>query len=143
MVRGGGGRRGGVRRRRCDNWGFRAAAHAGLTVDQKSRRGFVFMNLGGFSNRAKCRLEIRDWRRWVRTFLDAARGVWIEMLQGRLKLEGMAAFVWSELRGFLIAGAQIRNWGEGEEWGAGAAVVRMRRVPPASAGFGAPAHSGD
>jgi hypothetical protein len=53
------------------------------------------------------------------------------------------AFVWRELRRFLSAGTQIRNWGEGQEWGAGAAVVRMRRVPPASAGFGAPAQVGD
>jgi hypothetical protein len=101
------------------------------------------MDLEVFSNCAKCRLEFRGWRRWVRSILKAARGVWIEMLQEKPKLEGMPVFVWTELRRFLIAGAQIRNGAEGKERVAGAAVVRMRRVPPASAGFGAPAQGGD
>jgi hypothetical protein len=117
--------------------------HAGKTVDQKSRRAFVFMDLEAFSNRAKCRLEFRGWRRWVRVVLKAARGVWKEMLQGRLKLDGMAAFVWSELRRILNAGAQIRNWGAVEQGECDGAVVRMRRFPPASADFGAPAQGGD
>ena len=65
------------------------------------------------------------------------------MLQEKPKLEGWPVSVWSELRRFLVAGAQIRNGGEGEAWGAGAGLVRMGRFPPASADFGAPAHDGD
>jgi hypothetical protein len=101
------------------------------------------MDLEVFSNRANCRLEFRGWRRRVRTFLEAARDVRIEMLQKKLKLEGMAAFGLSELRRFLIAGGQIKNRGEEEQEERDGAVVRMRRFPPASAGFGAPAQGGD
>jgi hypothetical protein len=48
------------------------------------------MDLEVFSNCAKCRSDFSGWRRRVRTFLEGARGVWIEMLQDKLKLEGMA-----------------------------------------------------
>jgi hypothetical protein len=53
------------------------------------------MDLEVFSNCAKCRLEFRGWRRWVLSILKAARGVWIEMLQEKPKLEGMAG-LWFE-----------------------------------------------
>jgi hypothetical protein len=48
------------------------------------------MDLEVFSNCAKCRSDFSGWRRWVRSILKAAGGVWIEMLQDELKLEDMA-----------------------------------------------------